>query len=180
MIHSKGQTFTTPDLQQGHKYKGVVIQKTTYGLFVEIGIHFNWKYGSVVGLLHQSSFREPSSFTNTEEGQELPVTFLGYNKDGKTVLGGVWEKAKWATEEMEAMVGTKQQVFVMVIRGKKTFFVDGMHKARAPITKLWYPDYKDKAKDYIEGLQDGQTIFCEVIKISKKKDCFIIKLPVME
>ena len=178
VLKTKKQSYTTPELQLGYKYKGIIIQKTAYGLFVELGIHYDWKYGSVVGLLHKSSFGELSSFVAVKEGQELPVTFHGYTTEGKIVLGGIKEKAKWATEEMEAFVGTRQPVKVLVIHHTKTFFVNGIHKALAPVTKLYYQEDKEKAKAYKDTLQDGQTILCEIVKISKKKDCFIIKLPV--
>jgi len=179
VIDARKQTFKAPELSSNHKYKGMVIQRAEYGLFVELGMHFDWKHGSMVGLLHKSVFREPLSFAGVVEGREIIVTFQGYNKEGKMILGEIWEEAKWLTKEIEEFVGTKQEVTVMSIDGKKVFFVKGVHKAIAPITKLWYPNDKGMAKEYKNNLQDGQVIYCEVLKISKRKDCFVIRLPVI-
>ena len=42
--------------------KGVIINKTNYGIFVDIGYNFNWWCGSLVGMLHKSNFENEELF----------------------------------------------------------------------------------------------------------------------
>ncbi len=58
LINAKNHIFRNIKLTENSKYTGVVIRKAKYGLFVDIGYHFGWKYGSFVGLIHKSKFQK--------------------------------------------------------------------------------------------------------------------------
>ena len=67
--------FKKTELIENEKYKGIIINKTIYGVFVDIGYNFNWKCGSFVGLLHKSNFESDESFDKIKIGQSIDVFF---------------------------------------------------------------------------------------------------------
>lgn len=52
----------------------------------------------------------------------------------------------------------------------------GEHKATIPIKKEFYPNFRTTIKKYIYGLKNGEILDCEIIKINRKKDSFVLKL----
>tara|TARA_R110002033_G_C3824293_1_gene233360 strand:+ start:40 stop:900 length:861 start_codon:yes stop_codon:yes gene_type:complete len=176
-IDAKEQEFENPNLEKYAKYRGIVLQKTKYGVFVDLGFHFNWKFGSLLGLIHKSSLINKSDFENWKVGEEIMTLFQGYNENGQLVVGDNRERGKWTNGEMDELIGTIQKVSVVINEdGKSEFYVLGEHKARIPIKKEFYPNFRTTAKKYIYGLKNGEMIDCEIININKKKDSFVLKL----
>ncbi len=60
--------------------------------------------------------------------------------------------------------------------GQTEFYVSGKHKGKIPIVKEFYPNPRTIIKKYAYGLKNGEVIDCEVIRINKRKDCYILKL----
>lgn len=176
-IDAKGQKFRKPELTEFTNYRGVVLHKSNYGFFVDIGLHFDWKFGSLLGLVHKSTLINETDYDNTNVRNEIKVMFQGYNQDGQLVLGDDRERGKWNTGAMNKLVGTVQNVNVVINKDDRhEFYVQGEHKARIPILKEYYPNFKTTAKKYIYGLKNGQTIKCEVMNINKKRNSFVLKL----
>jgi len=151
-IDAKEQTFDKPNLKKYAKYRGVILQKTKYGVFVDLGFNFNWKFGSILGLIHKSTLINESDYDN-------------------------WKVGEWSNGEMDKLIGTIQKVSVLINEnGKSEFYVLGEHKATIPIKKEFYPNFRTTAKKYIYGLKNGEIIDCEIIKINKRKDGFVLKL----
>jgi ribosomal protein S1 len=176
-IDAKEQTFEKPTLAKHGKYQGVILKKSTYGAFVDLGFHFNWKFGSLMGLIHKSTLTNLSDFDNWMVGNNITTHFQGFNEKGQLVLGDNRERGKWTNGEMDELVGTIQAVNVAINEHDQTeFYVLGNHKGKVPIRKEFYPNSRAAARKYVSELKDGDMISCEVINISKRKDCFILKL----
>lgn len=176
-IDAKEQKFRNPKLEKYAKYRGVILQKTKYGVFVDLGLHFNWKFGSLLGLVHKSTLTNKSDYDNWNAGNEIITLFQGFNENEQLVLGDSRERGKWSNGEMDELIGTTQKVSVLINENEQTeFYVLGKHKAIVPIKKEFYPNFRTTAKKYTYGLKNGEIIDCEVIKINKRKDCFILKL----
>jgi len=80
---------------------------------------------------------------------------------------------------MEKLIGTIQKTTVSINEsGKLEYFVLGKHKATVPIKKEFYPNFRTTAKKYTYGLKNGEIIDCEIIKINRKKDSFVLKLTI--
>lgn len=176
-INAKEQEFENPNLKKYSKYRGIILQKTKNGVFVDLGLHFNWKFGSLLGLIHKSTLINESDYLNWNVGEEIVTLFQGYNVKGQFVLGDNREKGKWTNGEMDKLIGTIQKVNVVIKEGGKSeYYILGEHKARIPIKKDFYPNFKSTARNYINELKNGEIIDCEIIKINKKKDSFVLKL----
>ena len=176
-IDAKEQKFENPNLEKHSKYRGIILRKTKYGFFVDLGFHFNWKFGSILGLIHISTFTNESGYDNWKGGHEIEIVFQGYNKNNQPILGDNIERGKWTNGEMEELIGTIQKVSVLINEnGKSEFYVLGEHKATIPIKKEFYPNFRTTVKKYIYGLKNGEILDCEIIKINRKKDSFVLKL----
>lgn len=177
LLDAKEQNFTIPTLKQSVYYKAVVLQKTNYGIFLDLGLHFHWKNGSIVGLIHNSNMSNPTDYNQWGGGDEVTTLFQGFNENGKLVLGDSWESGKWLNGEMDELVGTIQKVHVVTSgNGKTVFYVLGKHMGKLPMLHEFYPTSIPTIRQYIYRLQDGDLIDCEVIRINSKKDCFILRL----
>jgi len=129
---------------QNELYIGIVVDKTGYGVFLDIGFHYEWRYGSMVGLLHRKSFEKISDFENVEPGQSMEVFFLGRNSAGKLVFGTKPEPPEWFDNEIDGKVG--ELVWVRVQkdeRGKTTYLAEGRYQAILP--------YGPAARQFIKG-----------------------------
>ena len=177
LLDAKEQKFETPNLENLTKYRGIALQKTKYGVFVDLGIHFNWKFGSILGLVHKTALIDESILNHWKLGEEMNIQFLGYNEKGQIILGDNRERGKWLVGEMDHLIGTVQNVRVVISEaGKFRFYVAGIHKAILPITEELYPNHSAAAKKYASSLSNGETIECEVVKMNKRKSCLILKL----
>ena len=95
LINAAIPQFKKPQLDEGRKYQGIVIQKAKYGLFVDIGFHFNWKFGSLPGLIHITNLEKRNlSIEDIELGQEIETTYYGKDEKGKLILDNP-DHAEW-------------------------------------------------------------------------------------
>lgn len=176
-IDAKEQIFDKPNLEKYGEYRGVIAEKPKYGIFVDLGLHFNWKYGSLLGLVHKSTLLDQTDYENWNVGEQITTLYQGLNENGQIVLGDNRERGKWLNGEMDKLIGTIQKVSVVINEnGKSEFYVLGEHKAGIPILKEYYPNFRTTAKKYVYGLKNGEIIDCEVVKINKRKDSFVLKL----
>ncbi len=177
IINASIHNFDKPDLKILAEYQGIVLHKAKYGVFVDLGFHFNWRFGSLLGLIHKSTLKNKSDYDNWNVGEEITTVFQGFNEEGKLVLGDNYERAKWINEKMDKLIGTIQETKVVRNEDNRLeFYVLGEHQASVPISKEFYPDSKSAVREYFNKLKNGEIINCEVIRINKRKDGFILKL----
>lgn len=176
-IDAKEQIFENPNLEKYSKYRGIILKKTKYGFFVDLGIHFNWKCGSILGLIHISTLINETDYENWKAGNEIETVFQGFNENNQPILGDNIERGKWTNGEMKKFIGTIQKVSVLINEdGIPDYFVLEKHKGTIPIKKEFYPNFRTTAKKYTYGLKNGEIIDCEIVKINSKKNSFVLKL----
>jgi len=162
--------FKKPELFENKKYKGIIVNKTNYGAFVDIGYSFKWKCGSLVGLLHKSNFENEVLFEKTNSGEIIELVFWGYNENEQLIFGKRPELKEWFTGEIERLVGEILPVNVIKSEnGEVSYFVDEKYIGTLPVTKILYPDNRNHIKKAIRNLKDGDVIHCEIIKVNRTK-----------
>lgn len=176
-ICAKDHKFKPKKLTVYEEYQVAIIRKTKYGLFVDAGYHFNWDYGSFLGLIHKSAFMDIREYKQALEGGIINTYFHGQTKEGKLIFGSLDLQKEWLTGELESVVGTLQRITVKISEsGKKEFFVKDRYKAVLPATKAYYPgSYIGAIKDFKASLKDGDAFEAMILKISKRKH-FVVKL----
>lgn len=74
--------FDKAELTPGKKYIGLIIKIAKYGVFIDIGYHFDWKYGSLRGLLHKSLLAENEKMYDFVVGQEIMTVYQEHKDEG--------------------------------------------------------------------------------------------------
>ncbi len=78
--------FKTAKLVDYDTYRGLIFRKNERTLFIDIGYHFNWTCGSIVGLVHRSYFYLKSDFDTLMPGDEIEAVHFGIDKYGNKQL----------------------------------------------------------------------------------------------
>jgi hypothetical protein len=163
--------FKKAELAIGDEYKGLIIKISDYGLFVDIGYHFDWKCGSMTGLLHKSQLAVNEKLSDFKLGQEIKTVYQGLNDNGQPVFSNDREKIDWQMGKPQELVG--QTIWVKVIRQPESKTVDllvrGKYKATLTIDKQAYaPKYRKKIRNAKNELTHGELINCEVTGFNEK------------
>ncbi len=176
VINGEIPQFVKPTLIIGKKYVGIVVNKLNYGVFIDIGYHFRWQCGSLVGLLHKSNFENIESFYNTETGQSIETIFWGYNDKDQLVFGNNPEFKEWYTGAMENLIGKIVNVKVLRPNNLELYFlVNEKYYASLPVSNLIYPENNKQVYKAICNLKHEESIHCEIIGINKLKKLFLLK-----
>lgn len=177
-INAEKHRFDELDLELNSQIEGVILARAKYGIFVEIGSFFNWKYGSFVCLLHKSNFKDFDLLKSIEIGKEVLLIFYGYNKENRMILGDKYLSKGWLTGSLDNLIGTNHKVKVTINEnGKKEYYIKDMYKALLPVSILLYPEYSlVKIQKIISNLKNNQTINCKVVEVRYKSRKLIIKL----
>lgn len=170
IINAKNHIFPPIKLIEYEEYDGVVVHKARFGLFVDIGIHFKWKFGSLVGLLHKSNFENDEELENNLPGETISTFFHGYTPRDEIILGNLDLKKEWLTVNLHEMIGTEQMATVRTNKsGTKEFFIDNTYKTSILVTKARFPGAWKRAKKAVKALKDNDSIECRVIKVTRRR-----------
>lgn len=177
IVNGQAHKFYPIELEEGAAYSCIILQKTIYGLFLEVGYHFNWKYGSLVGLAHISTFTDIDTFNNAKNGDIITTYFQGFTVDNKLILGDNVEGLDFLTGKVDRYIDTVVDVIVKKEPDKKTeYFVEGKYPATLSVTKAIYPDDKKQIKKAVANFKDNEKISCKVIGINARQKRMQIKL----
>src|SRR5699024_5562828 len=148
LIDAAVYNYENPELEKSKKYRGIIVQKSTYGLFVDLGLHFNWRFGSLLGLIHRSALTNETDYDRLNAGENIITKFQGCTKDGKLILGKKQQQGKWEDGTLDKLVDTIQNATVVKDEDnhKMLFYVAGEHKAKAIVNKAIYSDSKSITK----------------------------------
>jgi len=174
-INAKDQVYEKPNFEKFKEYRGIIVHKARYGLFVDLGIHFNWKFGSLLGLLHKANLINQTDYDNWSVGEQITTSFLGYHKKESFTLGDKYKI--WLIKEMEELIDSIQKVNVVIDENERfKFYVLNKYKATIPILKEFYPNYRDEVRKFVYELRNGDIIACKVIRINLRKESLVLKL----
>jgi hypothetical protein len=159
--------FEPPKLCIGYEYRGLVTKVTIYGVFIDLGYHFNWNNGSVVGLLHFSELKQGEDLSDFIPGQEVTTTYIGLNLNGKHAFSNNRINIDWILGKPQALEGKIVEATVVCKEGRKTIelYVNGLYKAELMIVSQKL--HKISIMQTIQAkrkLSHGDVILCEVIR----------------
>jgi len=176
ILHAKVPQFKGPELVENEHYKGILINKSKFGLFVDIGYHFSWNCGSLVGLLHESNCKNYEKQRRIKPGQEIGIYFWGFSENNKLIFADNLELKNWYTGEIKNLIGQKANVKVLKNKkGRLNFKVNDKYKGELPVTKTIYPGIKKTVKKKLENLNNEDIIICEIIDVNTKKKTLTLK-----
>jgi len=170
--------FKNNELTIGETYSGIIIKKARYGVFIEIGYQYDWKFGSITGLIHESQFNNKLDFLNINIGDEIQTTYYGLNEKEQLIFGYDSEKADWFLGKPQELVGQKTWAKVIHENNEPNvkFLVKGKYSGKISTLKKDYPPgYRKKIKMAVNELKNGKIVNCEVIRYQKSSITLIIK-----
>ena len=176
ILHAKVPQFKNPELVENEHYKGILINKSKFGLFVDIGYHFLWNCGSLVGLLHKSNCKDYEKQRKIKPGQEIEVYLWGFSENNKMIFADNLDLKVWHTGEINELKG--QTVPVEVIKDKQErmrFLVKGKYWGTLPINRLMYPGFRKEAEKMINYLNDKDLIECDIMGVNFKNKTLTLK-----
>jgi ribosomal protein S1 len=178
IIDGKVPQFRKTELMIGESYKGIIIEKSKYGVFVDIGYHFDWKCGSFVGLLHRLQFESIELLSNCSIGDEIEICYQGANEEGRLLYCQTNEIFEWNNDIPQSLLG--QIVWTQVVRkgdeNTPRFLIHGKYKGELIISKTVPLFSSRKAlKEAINELKDGEIIHCEIIDFSNLRRILDLK-----
>jgi len=163
LINAEFPQFKKAEFVENNEYKGIIISKALFAVFIDVGYHFNWKCGSHIGMLHKFSFGEIEIFDKIEIGQEFIVKYLGVNEQNHLILDNKLELRDHWFEEVKALQG--KPVWVKVHKdqlGNIILMVKDKYNAILALKNVKIERAKSK-------LKDGEIIYCEVTGIIREK-----------
>jgi len=172
--------FKQAVLTIGEVYNGLVIQITDAGLIIDIGCHFDWKYGSLTGFLHASKFVDNAKVSDFTPGQEITTVYQKAHDHGQLIFCSDKDKYDWQMGIPQALVGQKMWAKVIRRPGSKKvdLLVRGKYKAKLEVDKQTdAPSHKRKIKKLKNELSDGGIIHCTVTGLNKKHRTLLISWP---
>ena len=87
LIDGEIPQFKKMELIVGQKYRGIIIGRFRKALQVDIGYHFDWKYGSFVGFLKKAQYNNSKQlFSRHFLGEEIEVFYHGLSEKGRFVF----------------------------------------------------------------------------------------------
>ena len=178
IIDGNVDQFAEMELYEGEEYTGLVIHKAQYGVFLDIGYHFEWKCGSSVGLLHKSQFLNPTAFNKCQPGSELQTKYQGLNANGQLILGDKCEFLDWMLGKPQELLGQLiwAKVKKDVVNHKTKFLVKGQYAGTIVISGKIYPKHQVRnIRNKMNELDDGEIISCEVIGCNEKRKVLNLK-----
>ncbi|MDR3287569.1 MAG: hypothetical protein LBT27_09015 [Prevotellaceae bacterium] len=164
-VDGRVHNFKKNELTENAKYTGIIVNKSKYGLFIDIGYHFEWEYGSFVGLLRKSDIL-PDLFQYYEQGQMIEVNYIGTDESMLIFESPDLNKYLFKQSDTEA----DRTVEVQIDRdenGKIKFLVDGKYNAFLVNTKTEYILQKE-FKAAMDNLASGDIIKGEILEFNKQ------------
>jgi ribosomal protein S1 len=163
--------FKKAELINGEEYNGLITRISDFGVFIDIGYHFDWRCGSLIGLLHKSQLADNEELSDFRLGQEITTIFQEMNENGQPVFSNDRVKTDWQMGKPQELVG--QTIWVNVARQTDNkivnFLVKGKYKADLIIDKQIYPSkYRKKIINAKKELSHGEIINCEVTGFNER------------
>ncbi|MDR2563890.1 MAG: hypothetical protein LBC98_08100 [Prevotellaceae bacterium] len=165
VIHVDASKHPLDEMQlvENEEYSALVLQRSTYGVFIDLGYHFGWASGASVGLLHRTNFANEDSFVKCLEGEVVKVVFTGHSDKGMIFVEAASyskEIINWRSAKMGAYIGKEVEVHVNKGYRQASFLVENQY----PVIVAGLPDDFDADKSKI--------IPCKISAIDLQNKCF--------
>ena len=178
-LFGKVHLFEKLELEKEKPYRAVIVHKNGFGMNIELGSYFEWKYGSILGFVHKLSFIEEDSFEKLKVGDEITTYFqiLTFHKD--QVFGERSEENAKDLSQVEKLIGSTQKVKIRIEEnGKRLYQLENKFYGNIPIAEIHYGNKinRQKIRAFLKTLETGNEIYCEVIGLMAKKQKFILRV----
>jgi hypothetical protein len=178
ILNGKVKQFREPKLVIGNEYKGIITNITNFGFFIDIGHNFNWKHGSVIGLLHKSRLSLNEKLEGYQIGHEIIVYYESINEKEQLLFCKNQVDLDWVFGKPQALIGKSIWAKALIDKKNKaiSFLVKGKYHAfLTDDVKSYAVKYRKKIIEAINHIKNNETINCEIIGFNEKERFLEIK-----
>ncbi len=170
VMNAKKHNFKTKELVVLQKYECVVMQRSRYDFTVDVGYHFGWKYGSITGTIHKSTFENANDLISIKLGDIITTKYQGKTQKGELIFGEKISENEVVNETIESFIGSTQQATLMKDKdGKRYFFIKDKYKTVVNVNPDIVAEHK-KVRKKLGSLNVNSVIECKVLRISNKNN----------
>lgn len=168
--------FKKAELVVGETYEGIVVKIVESGLFIDIGIHFEWRCGSLLGFLPRM-YLGRSKPIHFNIRHAMNVVYNGLNVEGQLVFCKDMESYEWHLGAAKELIGLS--TWAKVIRRQSSdkieYYVQGKYRAMMiNDNKMFGPKYRKRINRAIKDFKNEEIINCSVTGCLDKKMVLII------
>lgn len=170
LLNANISQFKTVELNHKTSYKGIIIHKTSSYCLIEMGASFNWKYGSIKGLLPNSKLDQIIYLKDLNIGDSVSVYVYDKHQKGGYLVQGAISSRDWETASIWELLDKKAIAKVTFHGKKRVYIVDGKYKGNIIIDKKSYKNsifLRHAVKGMVNRLQEGEEIHVQVIRINE-------------
>ncbi len=168
--------FKIPELNKNERYKGIIINKTKWGAFIDIGFHFNWNCGSIVGMVHKSNFTSIEVFDQIAIGETIAFFYMENNKNGQPIFGDETIGEEWLNGDINKLIGEILPVKVVIMKdGSKSYLVNEKYSGVLPTKAALYRKKRRFVKEAVKNFEHGDLIHCEILKANNLNKTLLLK-----
>lgn len=168
--------FKMVELSIGETYKGIVIKKYKHSILIDIGHHFSWKCGSIIGMLLKSNFSIQQRMSTINVGDEIETTFWGFNDKGQNMFCNNVYEMNWCDKNPNHLLGKIVKAKIVEKAKPIELFVDKTFKGILQNLDESFPsNMPGENKRLKKSLKKGDMISCEIIKIVDDEHYLICK-----
>lgn len=177
-IDGKVEQFAPAPLKEGEYYTGVITGQLPYGVFIDIGYHFDWRYGSLTGLRHRNQFASEEEMADCMPGTLISVKLQGADPKGHLAFGRRNEHIDWKVGKAQKLVGEPTWALVKKSEqgGKTQYYIKGIYEACPLIDTNLYPkELLSRISGRLKKLSDYETIDCTVVRVDETRQKMYFK-----
>jgi hypothetical protein len=176
VLSSENITLPSLVLEKGVPYQAIVLHKYKFGLLVDIGIEWHWKYGSKTSLIHISNYSN-SKYESFKIGDIVTTYYHGeLIKNNRPILGNEDFDPFWINGKSENYINSHQILHIRTKEsGKHSYWLNNKYPCTLHIEKNNELYNKKELVASLSLLKDGDTLEVIVNRISTKKR-FVVEL----
>jgi ribosomal protein S1 len=173
----EAHSFTPKIYTRGQSYKCLVLEKESKHMLVEVGLDSSFKNGSQYGHVALFDFWETQEFRKTKIGDEITLTFLNHQTDGKLEMCQPAKYTHWYKHKPQKLVGSTIPVNVYKQDDKVTLKVYNHFNGILRIgPKMYNEAIVNELNNYKRNLQQGDVIQCLVHGVNPKTNEIFLRI----
>lgn len=182
LFNARIPQFKYIELTEGGQYNGIIIEIETQNLVVDFGDHFNWKCGSIIGIIHKSQFPCSQDFKYLQLGDIIQAFYSGIIKNEQRLFFIDKIEMDWFLKIPQKLVGLVVDAKIIDLTNKSKFelLIDGKYKGKlTDLKRQTSYQFHEEFKTALKNYSIGDTISCKVVGVSETNQVLKLNLNIV-
>ncbi len=169
LFNAQVPQFKPIDLTENEKYNGIIIEKEKQNLVIDFGDHFNWKCGSIIGIIPKSQFQSNQDFKDLQLGGKIQAFYYGMDKNEQRLFFIDKIKLDWFLKIPQRLIGHEVDATIteLSLNSKLELLINGKYKGKmTDLNRQTSYQFKEEFKKALKDCSIGDVISCKVVGVS--------------